>query len=261
VKNKGKNSFDILVENLILELSKIKNFNLLSEDEKGREMFNFVTYRLAEITSLKTLYSQAFLPAVNKLMSENINQMNSSKYKSLLNIDRDQIKETYYDTIRMGYVQLFHKLENFYKDLLKKANYLFCEDSNISIEEYYKENYKVDIQKNWKNKYPFEKVNWICNRVKHSDGFPDDNYPHGVLEHLHPKDQRLRFEKDELIKDIDDIQKFCITLMQIVFALGSIKMITSEFHVDDELINEDLRSKINDMETKANNILEFYHNK
>ncbi|MFA6199572.1 MAG: hypothetical protein WC679_04100 [Bacteroidales bacterium] len=260
MRHNNQNPFDILVENLILEFSKIKDFNLLSEDEKGREMFNFVTYRLSEIASLKALYYQAFLPAVNKKMAESVNQMNSSKYKSLLKIDRDQIKETYYDTIRMGYVQLFHKLENFYRDLLKVANNLFSQDSNISIEAYYKEKYNVDIQKNWKNKYPVEKINWICNRVKHSDGFPKDNYPIGVLEHLHPKDQRLRFEKDELIKDIDDIQKFYITLMQRVFALGSIKMIMCDFNADDEFINDDLRCKINDMKTNANNFLEFYRN-
>jgi len=43
-KNKKQNSFDVLVENLINEFSKIKNFNLLSEDERGKEMLNFVTY-------------------------------------------------------------------------------------------------------------------------------------------------------------------------------------------------------------------------
>lgn len=260
MKRKTQNSFDALVDNLTLEFSKIRNFNLLSEDENGRQMFNFVIYRLAEINSLKTLYSHVFLPAVNKLMSENINQMNSSKYKSLLNIDRDQIKETYYDTIRMGYVQLFHKLENFYKDLLKMANILFNQDSTISIEAYYKENYKVDIQKNWKKNYLFKKINWICNRVKHSNGFPDDNYPLGISEYFNPKDQRLRFEKEELINDIDNIQKYYIILMQIVFSLGLHKMVMSDSNNDNELINDGLKNKIDEIEMNINMLLDFFRN-
>jgi len=260
MKPKRHNPFDVLVDNLIIEFSKIKNFNLLSEDEKGREMFNFVSYRMAEIFSLKSLYSNAFLPAVNKEMVECVNQMKASKYKSIVVIDKDQIKETYYDTIRMGYVQLFHKLENFYKDLLKMANNLFNHDSSISIEAYYKEKYKVDILKNWKKNFLCEKVNWICNRVKHTDGFPDDNYPIEISKHNHPKNQRLRFEKEEFLNDIDFIQKFYITLMQIVFALGSIKMLMCDFKMDDEFINEDLKRKMNDMELHVYKLIEFYKN-
>ena len=193
-------------------------------------------------------------------MVECINQMKDSKYKAFFIIDKDQIKETYYETIRMGYVQLFHKLENFYKDLLKMANTLFNQDSSISIEAYYKEKYKVDIQKNWKKNFFCEKTNWICNRVKHTDGFPDNNFPIEVQEYLHPKYQRLRFEKEEFMSDIDNIQKFYITLMQIVFALGSIKMIMCDFHVDDEFISVDLKNQIDNMEINVLKILEFYNN-
>lgn len=260
MKPKKHNPYDILVDNLIIEFSKIKNFNLLSEDEKGREMFNFVSYRMAEIASFRALYSQTYLPAVNKEMVECVNQMKASKYKSLFKIDKDQIKETYYDTIRMGYVQLFHKLENFYKDLLKKANVLFNHESSITIEGYFKEKYNVDIQRNWKKNFLCEKVNWICNRVKHTDGFPDDNYPIEISEYIHPKNQRLRFEKDEFMNDIDNIEKFYITLMQIVFALGSIKMIMCDFQIDEEFINDDLRKKMNDMEINVHKLLGFYQN-
>lgn len=125
MKHKKQNPFDVLVENLINEFSKIKNFNLLSEDERGKQMFNFVTYRMSEITSMKALYANTFLPAVNRDIVESINQMKVSRYKAYFTIDKEQVKELYYDTIRMGYVQLFHRLENFYKDLLKMANVSF----------------------------------------------------------------------------------------------------------------------------------------
>jgi hypothetical protein len=260
MKHKKQNPFDVLVENLINEFSKIKNFNLLSEDERGKQMFNFVTYRMSEITSMKALYANTFLPAVNRDIVESINQMKVSRYKAYFTIDKEQVKELYYDTIRMGYVQLFHRLENFYKDLLKMANYLFNQDSTITIETYYKEVYKVDIVKNWKKNFLCEKVNWVCNRVKHTDGFPDDNYPIDVSEFLHPKGQRLKIEKEEFINDIDFIQKFYITLMQIVFALSSYKMLISDFKVDDEFISSDLRKQMLEFEGKIQTVLDFYRN-
>ena len=141
-KNKKQNSFDVLVENLINEFSKIKNFNLLSEDERGKEMLNFVTYWMSEISSLKTLYANTFLPGVNKDIADSINQMKASKYKSYFSIDKDIIKELYYDTIRLGYVQLFHKLENFNKELIRMSNLLFSKGENTSIEAFYKNNYQ-----------------------------------------------------------------------------------------------------------------------
>lgn len=79
MKHKKQNPFDVLVENLINEFSKIKNFNLLSEDERGKQMFNFVTYRMSEIASMKTLYANTFLPAVNKNIVESIKLMKVSR--------------------------------------------------------------------------------------------------------------------------------------------------------------------------------------
>ena len=260
MKHKKQNQFDILVENLINEFSRIKNFNLLSEDERGKKMFNFVTYRMNEIASMKTLYANTFLPAVNKDIIESINQMKTSKYNAYFTIDKEQVKELYYDTIRMGYVELFHRLENFYKDLLKMANYLFNVNSTITIETYYKEKYKVDIVKNWKKNSLCEKINWVCNRVKHTDSFPDDNYPIDVSEIIHPKDQRLKIEKEEFINDIDFIQKSYIILMQIVFALSSYKMFISDYKVDDEFISEDLRNQMLPIEEKIQGLLDFYKN-
>lgn len=79
MKHKKQNPFDVLVENLINEFSKIKNFNLLSEDERGKQMFNFVTYRMSEIASMKTLYANTFLPAINKDIVESIKLMKVSR--------------------------------------------------------------------------------------------------------------------------------------------------------------------------------------
>jgi len=259
MKQRKQNPFDVLVENLINEFSKIKNFNLLSEDDRGKQMFNFVTYRMTEIASMKSLYANTFLPAINRDIVASINQIKASRFKAHFTIDRDQVKELYYDTIRLGYVQLFHRLENFYKELLRLSNLLFSNESKITIEEFYKLVYKVDIAKNWKKNFLCEKVNWVCNRVKHADGFPD-YYPLDVSEISHPRNLRLRIEKEEFIQDIAFIEKFCITSMQIVFALGSFRMFLNESIIDTESLDEDLKMKYDEFEEKIQSLLDFYRN-
>ena len=214
---------------------------------------------MSEISSLKTLYANTFLPGVNKDIADSINQMKASKYKSYFSIDKDIIKELYYDTIRLGYVQLFHKLENFNKELIRMSNLLFSKGENTSIEAFYKNNYQIDILKNWKQNFICEKINWICNRVKHSDGFPD-KYPDEISKIIYPENKRIKIEKEQFIDDIDLIQKFYITLMQIVFALGSYKMIIGNFKVDAEFISDDLRNQMCQFENSIQSLLDFYRN-
>src|SRR4051812_3200118 len=112
-KNKKPiNRFDRLTDQLIESFSKIKNIDLLTTDKTGNQLFNIVAYRISDISSYKDLVVHHFVPAVNKAIVESETQIRNSRYKSVFNITRSQLKETLHDTIRLSYVGLFHKLES-----------------------------------------------------------------------------------------------------------------------------------------------------
>src|SRR5687768_6361483 len=113
MKKKSRNKFDSLVENLVKEFSKIPNFDLTSTDEAANKIFNTVTFRMAEIISYKDLVCQHYIPATNKAIFEARKDFQMSQYRFALTTTDLDFKETLYETVRLSYVGLFHKLENY----------------------------------------------------------------------------------------------------------------------------------------------------
>ena len=114
-----------MIANLANEFSKIPNFDLTQTDADANRLFNFIITRFSDIQDYKTLYQRYFIPSTNKALVDTKKELKTSFYKKILNISDSQLKENYHDTIRLGYVGLFHKVENYVKDLLKEANLLF----------------------------------------------------------------------------------------------------------------------------------------
>ena len=119
MKNKVINKFDRLVEKLLEEFSKIPNFNLFQTDKIGNHVFIIIAYRLAEIATFKDLVCNQFIPATNKAIHESKTDIQNSRYKSILRIDEIDFQETFYETIRLAYVGLFHKVGNYVNEMIK----------------------------------------------------------------------------------------------------------------------------------------------
>jgi hypothetical protein len=170
MKKTRKNNIDQLINKLAIEFSKIPNFDLTQTDEDGNRLFNFVVSKFSEIQDFRTLYQRYFIPSTNKAIVDAKKEIRSSFYKNLLNVTESQIMENHYDTIRLGYVGLFHKIENYIKDLLKEANLLYNngKTGNNSIEEFFKKEYNFKFN-NWYSDFWIQKINCISNCVKHYD--------------------------------------------------------------------------------------------
>jgi len=254
MKNNRKNKIDILIERLSIEFAKIPNFELTQTDTEANKLFNFVMIRFSDIQDFKTLYQGYFIPSANKAIVDARNEIKSSYYRKIINISDFQLKENYYDTIRLGYVGLFHKIENFIKDLLIEANLIFNDGKSgtESIEKYYEKEYKFRFN-DWHGDLTTNKINWICNCVKHYDGYPKKEPKYKYLEHL-SENEKIRINHDEFYRDIDYIANtfYQLKLAQ-VLSFSVFKMLINNLNDFDN--TEDFQEKYNEIERQIRQLM------
>ena len=220
-KPKRRNSFDLLVEKLIDEFSKIPNFDLTRTDETANKLFNTIAFRLADISSFKELVLNHYVPATNKASFENEQQILQSRYRHLLTINKDDLRETLFQTIRLSYVGLFHKLESFINDVVKMSD-LFLEDtSKETVEKYAKRKFRFNIR-DWQQFFVTHKINWVCNCLKHYDGFPLKQPKPFLCEHF-SEDKRLQLTAQDFKFDAELLLKLLPVYLQIMFVIAQHK--------------------------------------
>lgn len=254
MKKPRKNRIDLLIQNLSAEFSKIPNFELTQTDSKANRLFNFIIAKFSEIQDYKTLYQGYFIPSTNKAIVDARNEIKASFYRKILKVSEAQLKENYYDTIRLGYVGLFHKIENFVKDLLVEANLLFNDGKSAddSIENFYERTYKFKFT-DWYADLWINKINWICNCVKHYDGYPKKEPKYKYLSHL-PENEKIRINHDEFYKDIDYVvNSFYHLKLAQVFTLSLFKMFTDSRN--EEIMPDDLKEKYLDLEQQIKHLM------
>ncbi len=252
-KNKV-NSIDHLIEKLTIEFAKIPNFQLTQSDPDANRLFNFVLNKFSEIQDFKTLYKRYFIPSINKSIVDTKNEIKHSVFRSLINLPENQLKGNYYDTIRLGYVGLFHKIENFVKDLISETNLLF--NNNLlgedSISQFYqvKYNFKFD---NWYSDTCITKINWISNCTKHYDGYPKKIPKYKYLSYI-PENVRININHDEFIGDIEYVANtFYYYKLSQILTLGIFKMASDELNNDD--CSDEVKEKLSILESKLKIIM------
>lgn len=122
---KKQNPIDQLVENLLKQFSQIENFDLTQNDPLGNKMFNFVIKNVSELNAFKNLFIQYYLPASIKSSQDFQRDLKFSKYKNLIQVTPKDLKENYYETVRLGYVGAYHKYESYLKELIIIMNIFF----------------------------------------------------------------------------------------------------------------------------------------
>lgn len=229
---KKNNPIDILVENLIQQFSQINNFSLTQDDPLGSKMFNFVVRYISELNSFKNLFIQYYLPASLRASQDFQRHLKSSKYKHLINITSNELKENYYETIRLGYVGAYHKYESYLKDLLRILNEFFKEldfdNTFLELNSYLKKIIDKDLLKTINSFKISEKINWISNCVKHYDGFPIKEPIPDYLQYF-DSSKKIEIESSEFRKDLDDLAAQCQLILSILFMVGFHQVFSQEF--------------------------------
>lgn len=239
---KKNNPIDILVENLIKEFSQINNFSLTQDDPLGNKMFNFVVKHISEIHSFKSLFIQYYLPAASRASQDFQKNLKSSKYKHLINITNQELKENYYETIRLGYVGAYHKYESYLKDLLKILNEFFkeidFENNFLDLNSYLKKIIDKDLLKTINSFKISEKINWISNCVKHYDGFPVKEPIPDYLQYF-DSTKKIEIESSEFKADLDTLAAQCQLILNILFMVGFHQVVSQEFILIKDQLKEE----------------------
>lgn len=261
-KKKTPNKFDSLVERLIAEFIKIPNFDLTSTDEVANKAFNIITFRIAEVTSYKELVCQHFIPATNKSIFDAQKDFQNSKYKFLLKTRDLDFKETLHDTVRLAYVGLFHKLENYINDVIKLPELIFVElyETDGTVVKWAKDKFKFDI-KDWQQFYITHKINWICNCVKHKDGFPVKE-PKPLSFKYADETQRIKVSPDDFKHDCELLIQFYPVYIQSMFMFAQHKLATEKPLVKEDYeyspgFYEEQVQRLNDLDEKMKHFVEL----
>ncbi len=247
---KKPNSIDLLVENLALEFSKIKDFDLLQNDPTGKLAFNFVVKNAFELNAYKNLFVYSYIPSSLKSSQEYYRELKFSKYKNIIKVNENELKENYYETIRLGYVGAYHKYESYINSLPDFMDTFFepmFNDGNYKkIELYLKETFKIDLKKTINIFYITKKINWIANCVKHYDGYPIKEPILKWFNHF-DKSKRIQIESTEFKEDLENLAKQNQLMLTSLFLVGfyqymcqdyeKIKTELSEDKTQEDLIN------------------------
>ena len=256
MKNQSRNRIDQLIVSLSEELSRIPNFEITRTDPDANRLFNLIVTKFADIQDFKTLYKRYYIPATKRAIVDTQKELKTSIYVKILSVTDTQLKENYYDTIRLGYVGLFHKIENYIKDILKEVNFLFNEGrtDSESIETFFDKKYKYNFF-NWYSDTEINKINWICNCVKHYDGYPNKVPKFQYLRHL-PENEKIKIEQEDFFKDIAYVtDTFYKLKLSQIFALAVFRMATNDKNENVDLMTDELREKYQTLENKIKEIM------
>lgn len=222
------NRFDQIVETLFEGFSKTPNFDLTQKDALASKLFNIISYRISELTSYKELVVKHYVPETNKAIHDSRREIENSKYRHLVDLKSIDLKDTLYETIRLSYVGLFHKLENYTNDVETMTELLFGEflDSEKSLNVWTKENFNFHL-KDWKQFNVVHKINWVANCVKHKDGYPaKDPKPKGYENAK--ENEKLRIEVNQFKEDCTLLISFYPIYLRLMFLFAQHKMISDE---------------------------------
>lgn len=243
---KKKNSVDKLVDDLVSEFSKIKNFELTQNDPIGNKLFTFIVKNASELIAFKNLFIQYYLPASLKSSQNFTKELKFSKYKDLIKLDEDDLKENYYETIRLGYVGAYHKYESYMKkiELLIDDFFqnLFQEEKYVPINIYLKSTFNIDLKKTTNKFYASEKINWIANCVKHYDGFP---IKEPILKWFKysDKSKKIKIESKEFNEDLDSLSKQNQLILTVFFLVGFYQYMELDFDIIKDQLSQGKEEK------------------
>jgi hypothetical protein len=248
MKRPKKNSIDLYIDLLTANFSKINNFHLLQETEEGKHLFDLIVKTNADLNSLQGLFLNYYIPAANKSIAESWSQISKSTYKHLLNLTKDDLKDNLYETIRLGYVGLFHKYEAYLKALVKATDFLLQEINDmsdlLSIKDYCKKEFGIDIYKSHHHFYITSRISYISNCIKHYDSHPIKKPIHQDFINS-DKSKKIEISKECFKADIEDMKKHCELLLSQIMIIGFKQILDHEFYKskDENLLNNDIKEK------------------
>lgn len=211
-KKKQKNPVDEMLESIIEKIGNIPNIDMIQTDVLAKRMFEFSVKRFGGIINYKHQVSVIVLPALNRSGVETKNHIRNSQYKALQPLLMEEVEENTLEMIRILYTGVFHKYENFMRELVELSNEMVKDLGRPEINKYAKDNFGQPLI-DWQKSNAIYRINWLTNCIKHKDSFPvKDNPPIEYI--MLPHDKKIVITKDDFVKDIDILVEEMIDSIQ-----------------------------------------------
>ena len=229
------NKLDNYINHVAASLNQVNGFDKLISTKAGMEYYMFIHSCIADVKVYKSLVYDYLLPAANRAKMDLITDINRSVYKKQLNFTNTQLNESYNDVLRHGYVVIFHKVEYFLDTLPGIAANLFEEVAIVDKKEVlvkYKDYFGKYANKDWKVSETIQRINWIANTVKHSNGIPEKKYMIEQFKHL-PEGEKIVLTTKDWISDIDKLVEVYPVMVELCVAIVKGLSLSKVFHDDD----------------------------
>lgn len=225
------NPVDATIDNLISELSQVKNFNQLIESNGGKQLYEFILNTITGFNNFKTLFISNYLPESRRSAHKLRRYVKKSKYSSLIQLEEYEYLENYYETVRLGYVGLYHKYESYINKLPEVIDEFYSQEfADEKIEpllKFMKKEFDINLGKSVKPFPIVHKINYICNCVKHYDSYPTKT-PKPLSFVMYDSSEKIKIESKELKKDIEELIEHTNFILKILLTIVNYQFIKKE---------------------------------
>lgn len=206
MKQNRVSPFDQAIVNLITEFSKIPDYENIIRDDDLKRLHTFVAVGIMGIHDAANMVIGSFIPAANKVVVNTRTQIQHSLFKEVFSGLAYDPSVIQHETIRLGYVFVFHKFEVFVTQLMEVMDGLMIE-VDIPLKKYTKSKFDFNPTE-WFRNSAVHLVNFISNCTKHQDGLCKLNNPaYSVpLEFdQHSKDEKIIRSTQQFKADIKEL--------------------------------------------------------
>ncbi|WP_413668875.1 hypothetical protein ACEN9X_02340 [Mucilaginibacter sp. Mucisp86] len=227
MKNKKPNKLDQFILTLASEFAKIPDYEKKMQDADLKKIHTFVSVGILSIHDAANLVINSFIPAANKSVFETKTMIQHSMFKNIFDeLDYDP-NTTQQETIRLGYVFVFHKFEVFVNQLMEIMDETAGE-APFCLKKYCKSKFGFNAN-DWFRNSAVHLVNFISNCTKHQDGLcrlgnPAYSLPHEFMNHSPDKKivrTTQQFRAD--IKALTDMIKPLIDIITAIFVFRTVE--------------------------------------
>lgn len=242
-RKKSKNTIDSVLDAVVLELINADKAHNILDSPKGMRLIESFSRSLIEIIWVKEAFVKEYIPRATKAYVNSRNEWKTSRYRTKFQFDDSFFREAINETIRLGYIGLFHKYESFIKNSVQETELYFSNiwESNISLDDFAKNEFGIKVFWNWKISRSVDRLNWISNSCKHNNGFPKTP-KHDDFKNW-PDDQKLIISKDAFKADCTSLEKHCNNMLQLLVHISSFRTYCESKNDDSSFVENRTKMK------------------
>lgn len=168
-----KNPIDREIEKSLLAFGSSLNAGVLRQQPTALQLVLMLIRHTVELAELERMYLKTLVPQARKSIRRYNTYAKKSFYLQILKRQKNY-EGNLEEIIRLAYVHLYHKFENFQVELISALNAHFSAlyHTPVDLQKYLADTYAYRLKDLKNQPAPLQTINWISNCVKHKNGYP-----------------------------------------------------------------------------------------